>query len=507
MGRQARQGQARLIMAEERETPLLNEKEAENYYYENCPGCKVDRRKAEDPNPPYLHFSFIFAVGLAAALPVSSIFPFLYNMVRDFHIAKREEDVSFYAGFEGSSYMVGRTLTAILWGVIADRYGRKPVMLTSILGIVVFNTLFGLSINYWMAMTTRFFIGALCGILGPIRAYCTEVCRREHQALGLAMVTSSWGIGLVMGPALGGYLAEPAVNYPTVFSPDSIFGRFPYFLVSLVISAIALVVTFLCFWLPETLHNHSGRGKIQHEPHDVEDVAISTLNDDQKQKSAQETAPSWLTLLKNWPYMSTLIGFSVFQLQDMAYAEIFSLWTVTPRSIGGVGLTSVDVGQALAVSGVGLLLCQVLIYPTLEKYFGPITIARVGAVLSIVLLSSFPFIAKLSGVVLTVLIDLASTLKNVFAVFIQTGFYLLQNRAVTQQQRGTASGLSLCLMSFCKAISPAAAGYLLSWSETRLTAHFLPGPQIVFYIMNIVLFIGFLMTFKPFLAKPTHEYI
>lgn len=121
--------------------------------------------------------------------------------------------------------MVGRTLTAILWGVIADRYGRKPVMLISTLGMsvptwfllpflsplppkvactkiglfpllsvalqlfsdttlclmcfygrVIFNTLFGLSTNYWMAMATRFCIGALCGILGPIRVSQQELC-------------------------------------------------------------------------------------------------------------------------------------------------------------------------------------------------------------------------------------------------------------------------------------------------------------------------------------------
>ncbi|KAJ8422500.1 hypothetical protein Cgig2_003660 [Carnegiea gigantea] len=310
--------------------------------------------------------------------------------------------------------MVGRTLTAVLWGVIADRYGRKPVMLTSILG---------------MSSGIQYIIWPEYKLLDG-NGYKGKASKSET---------------LLPKP----YLGRTAGHIVQKFAEGNIklwdWQWFPYFLVSLVISAIALVVTFLCFWLPETLHNHSHCSKIQDEPHDVEDVAISTLDDDQKQKSARETAPSWLTLLKNWPYMSTLIGFSVFQLQDMAYAEIFSLWTVTPRSIGGVGLTSVDVGQALAVSGVGLLLCQVLIYPTLEKYFGPITIARVGAVLSIALLSSFPFIAKLSGVVLTVLIDLASTLKNVFA---------------TQQQRGTASGLSLCLMSFCKAISPAAAGYL-----------------------------------------------
>ncbi|KAJ8437402.1 hypothetical protein Cgig2_020421 [Carnegiea gigantea] len=391
------------------------------------------------------------------ALPVSSILPFLYNMVRDFHIAKREEDISFYAGFEVFYILkdLHTWLEAVLWGMIADRYGRKPVMLTSILGIVVFNTLFGLSINYWMAMATRFFIGALCGILGPIKAYSTEVCRREHQALRLVMATSSWGIGLVMGPVLGGYLAEVSV-LPSFSGDISHFVGCNFSM--LLAPGIASLLPRVYNIPLETLHNHSNRGKIQDEPHDVEDVAISTLDDDQKQKSARETAPSWLTLLKNWPYMSTLIGFSVFQLQDMAYAEIFSLWTVTPRSIGGVGLTSVDVGQALAVSGVGLLLCQVLIYPTLEKYFGPITITRVGAVLSIALLSSFPFVGKLSGVVLIVLIDLASMLKNAFALALSSQSFVFPLQ--TQQQRGTAGGLSLCLMSFCKAISPAAAGYL-----------------------------------------------
>lgn len=62
------------------------------------------------------------------SLPISSLFPFLYFMVRDFHIADREENISYYAGYVGSSFMLGRALTSIPWGMIADRYGRKPVI-------------------------------------------------------------------------------------------------------------------------------------------------------------------------------------------------------------------------------------------------------------------------------------------------------------------------------------------------------------------------------------------
>uniref|UniRef100_A0A453HQ71 Major facilitator superfamily (MFS) profile domain-containing protein n=1 Tax=Aegilops tauschii subsp. strangulata TaxID=200361 RepID=A0A453HQ71_AEGTS len=159
-----------------------------------------------------------------------SLFPFLYFMIRDLHIAKTVEDIGFYAGFVGASFMFGRCLTSTLWGIAADRIGRKPVVVFGILSVVIFNTLFGLSVTYWMAIATRFLLGALNGLLGPMKAYAIEVCRPEHEPLALSLVSTAWGIGLIIGPALGGYLALPAEKYPNIFSPDSLFGRFPYFL-------------------------------------------------------------------------------------------------------------------------------------------------------------------------------------------------------------------------------------------------------------------------------------
>lgn len=494
-------------MAEVTEPLLLQSEVSKNKeieYYEDCNGCQLERRKAQNTDIPWVHYLFIWVITLAAALPISSIFPFLYYMVRDFNIAKQEEDISFYAGFEGSAFMVGRMITAFWWGTLADRYGRKPVMIFSTLAVVIFHTLFGLSANYWMAVTTRMLLGALCGTLGPMRAYATEVSRREHQSLGLAMMTSARGIGLVIGPAIGGYLAQPADKFPSVFSKDSIFGRFPYFLASLVISVYALGAFFVCFWLPETLHtcSRNSYGKIQDQPHDEEEAYTEKLKSNDKEDST-----SWLGLLRNWPLMSSIIVYCVFQIHDMAYTEIFSLWTVSPRSVGGLSFSTEDVGQALAVAGVCLLGSQLLVYPMLERYLGPIAVSRVGAVLSIVLLACFPFFTKLRGTVLSVVVDIASALKNMLSVFIATTLFLLQNRAVNQRQRGAANGLSLSMMSLCKALSPAAAGAVLSWAQKNQSASFsiLSGTPMVFFILNVVEFIGFLMTFKPFLAQPAQD--
>ncbi|VFQ61585.1 unnamed protein product [Cuscuta campestris] len=410
-------------------------------------------------------------------------------MVRDFHIAEREEDISYFAGYVGSSFMLGRALTSVLWGVIADRYGRRPVVMFGTITVVIFNTLFGLSMNYWMAIVTRFLLGSLCGIIGTMRAYASEVCRKEYHALGISAVSTSWGIGLVIGPAIGGYFAQPAEKYPNIFSEESFFGKFPYFLPCLMISGVALVASVISLWLPETMHTHKNRNK-------EGDISLDPK---------QEVPTYRKSLMTNWPLISSILVYCVFQLHDIAYLEIFSLWAVSPKKIGGLNFTTSDVGQVLAITGMGLLLFQLFVYPLVEKVLGPVMISRVGAALSIPLLSSYPYMAMLSGLWLSLILNCASMLKNVLSVSITTGLLILQNRAVCQEQRGAANGISMSAMSLFKTIGPAAGGSILSWSQRRQDAKFMPGDQMVFFVLNVIELLGLIMTFAPFLRLPEDE--
>ncbi|KAG9454965.1 hypothetical protein H6P81_007869 [Aristolochia fimbriata] len=478
------------------EQPLLKK-----IYYDNCPGCEREQRNELRRGIPFKEFMFVAITVLCASLPISSLFPFLYFMVRDFHIAKRDEDIGYYAGYIGSSYMLGRALTSVLWGMVADRIGRKPVVLLGTLSVVVFNTIFGLSTSFWMAITTRFLLGSLSGILGPIRAYASEVGGQEYQALGLSIVSTAWGLGLIIGPALGGFLAQPAEKHPTIFDKESLFGRFPYFLPCLCISIYAICVAIACLWFPETLHKHNAESREgSHSNGDVEYDSHDCGLIEGNEEGVRQAPNSDGNLLKNWPLMSSIIVYCVFQLHDMAYTEIFSLWAVTDRKRGGLGFSSDIVGQVLAISGFGLLIFQLFLYPMVQKILGPIKVSRLAAVLSIPLLASYPYIAMLSGVVLLCVINCASMLKNVLSVTITTGLFILQNNSVTQKQRGAASGLALTAQSLFKAAGPAGGGALFSWAQKRANTSFLPGEQMVFFVLNIVELAGLLMTFKPFLA-------
>ncbi|MBA0771531.1 hypothetical protein Gotri_007031, partial [Gossypium trilobum] len=81
-------------------------------------------------------------------------------------------------------------------------------------------------------------------------AYASEVCREEYRALALSVVSTSRGIGLIIGPAIGGFFAQPVEKYPNLFAESSIFGRFPYFLPCLIISVYAVGSLVACKWLP-----------------------------------------------------------------------------------------------------------------------------------------------------------------------------------------------------------------------------------------------------------------
>ncbi|RCV36353.1 hypothetical protein SETIT_7G312000v2 [Setaria italica] len=440
-------------------------------YYEGCPGCAMDRKKESHKGVPYKELLFVGIITFASALPITSLFPFLYFMIRDMHVAQKEEDIGFYAGF-----------------LVADRIGRKPVIAISVFSVIVFNTLFGLSVKYWMAIATRFLLGALNGFLAPVKAYSIEVCQPEQQALGISIVSTAWGMGVIIGPAIGGYLAQPVKQYPHLFHEKSVFGRFPYLLPCICISLFDTFAFISCAWLPETLHKHKGLDR------GVEMVEGST-----NQESTELPKKS---LLKNWPLMSSIITYCVFSLHDTAYAEIFSLWTVSNRKYGGLSFLSKDVGQVLTVAGASLLVYQLFAYRWVNKTFGPIHSTQISSALSIPIIAAYPFMTHLSGIRLGVPLYIAAMLKSVFAITRVTGTSLLQNNAVPQEQRGAANGIATTAMSLSKAFAPAGAGIIFSWAQKRQHAAFFPGDHMVFLLLNLTEVIGLILTFKPFLAVP-----
>ncbi|WVZ85309.1 hypothetical protein U9M48_032254 [Paspalum notatum var. saurae] len=435
-------------------------------YVEGCPGCAMERKKASNKGIPYKELFFVAITTIASALPISSLFPFLYFMIEDLHVAKNEQDIGLYAGLLGASYFVGRFLASLFWGMVADRIGRKPIIVFSVISVVIFNTLFGLSVKYWMAITTRFLLGALNGMLAPIKAYSIEICRPEHHALGLSIVNKYKPY----------FYIKPTQQYPNIFHNKSIFGRFPYLLPCLCISLFAAIVLVSCIWLPETLHMHKNI---------YSEVEMSS---DSRAPQTEDIHPD-KSLYKNWPLMSSITAYCVFTLHDTAYSEILSLWTVSDRKYGGLSFSSKEIGQVLAVAGAGLIVYQLFIYRPIYTFLGCVNSCRAASALSIPLIAAYPFMTHLSGFKLGLALYFAAIVKASLG---------------PQSQRGAANGIAATAMSFFKAIGPVGAGALFSWAQKRQHATFFPGDQMVFFILNVVQCIGLVFTFKPFLAISEH---
>uniref|UniRef100_A0A453EQ03 Nodulin-like domain-containing protein n=1 Tax=Aegilops tauschii subsp. strangulata TaxID=200361 RepID=A0A453EQ03_AEGTS len=111
----------------------------------------------------------------------------------------------------------------------------------------------------------------------------------------------------------------------------------------LCISLLAIAAVIACFWLPETLHKHTEDTMLNSSTEAVEEPC-SDLN-------AEQSGSGCLSLFTNWPLMSTITVYCIFSLQDMAYAEVFSLWAVSDRKYGGLSFSSQDVGSVLSISG------------------------------------------------------------------------------------------------------------------------------------------------------------
>lgn len=147
---------------------------------------------------------------------MTSSFPYLFFMIRDFHLSDDEKKIGRYAGLLASSFSFAQFfsgplppfpgLTAGLpWGRLSDLYGRKPIVLCGLLGTVAATLAFGFSTTFTQALIARISAGLLNGNVGVIRTMVAEmVVERGHQARAFSVMPFVWSAGSILGPVLGG---------------------------------------------------------------------------------------------------------------------------------------------------------------------------------------------------------------------------------------------------------------------------------------------------------------
>lgn len=171
-----------------------------------------------------------------------SIFPYIYYMIESFHVTDNDKRIALYAGMVTSAFALAEAMSSSLWGRLSDKLGRKLILLSGLAGTGISMIAFGFAQNLATALIARALGGLLNGNIGVLQTTVAEVVKNEaHQGVAFALMPTVWCVGAIIGSALGGGLADPVRNYPTLFAPGTILDRFPYLLPNLICSVAVII--------------------------------------------------------------------------------------------------------------------------------------------------------------------------------------------------------------------------------------------------------------------------
>ena len=110
---------------------------------------------------------------------------------------------TFQAALIFSLYSACSFISAPFWGRLSDHIGRKPILLISILCTVAAYLWLALASDLWEIFASRAFAGLTAGWLATSQAYVSDVTAPENRAKGLGILGAAFGVGFVIGPAIG----------------------------------------------------------------------------------------------------------------------------------------------------------------------------------------------------------------------------------------------------------------------------------------------------------------
>jgi len=129
-------------------------------------------------------------------------------------------------------------LAAPALGDLSDRYGRRPILIFSLLGTVVSFVMLAMAHSILMLFLARIVDGLSGGNISTARAYVADVTEPKDRARAYGLIGAAFGLGFIMGPALSGMLAQVSYTAPIWAA-----------------AALTLVASVMAWvWLPETVH-------------------------------------------------------------------------------------------------------------------------------------------------------------------------------------------------------------------------------------------------------------
>jgi DHA1 family tetracycline resistance protein-like MFS transporter len=371
-------------------------------------------------------FGFIFASALMNAVSFGIMIPILPNLIKEF------------TGGDTAAASESNVLFAVVWGVmqffsgpmlglLADRYGRRPILLISLFGLGVDFLFMAFAPSLWWLFVGRVFNGMTAASFSTANAYLADVTPPAQRAKAFGMMGSAFSFGFIIGPVIGGLLGEHDLRLPFLAA-----------------AALTLVNwLYGLFVLPES------------------------LPPEKRAKSfdwSKANPIGSLRLLRSEQGLLALAGVGfLFQLAHMVLPSIFVLY-----SGYRYGWTPQTMGWTFMATGIAGVVVQMFLVGPVVGRIGERRAVLLGALAGAVGFAWYGFAPTgwlyLLGIPIFAMVN-----------FLQPGLQALMTRRLAPHQQGQLQGANQSLQGIAAVVGPLIFGLVFAWSVRENSVLHAPG--------------------------------
>ncbi len=393
---------------------------------------------------------FIDLIGFGIVIPV---LPFYVESDR-FNATPRSVGLLF------ASYSVMQLIFSPILGKLSDKYGRRPVLLLSLIGTGSGFLIMGFATTLWMLFAGRILDGITGGNISTAQAYIADITTPEERAKGMGIVGAAFGLGFIFGPPIGGIMSRWGIAVPFLFAAALAFGN----------------ATLLYFTLPETVTaDHPARSRSPESRWAL------------MQRSLKHTRLAFVLLI----YFLFVVAFSIM-------TTTFALY-----SMYRFGYDAQHNGYLFLFIGTIAAIVQGVFIGKIVKRFGELPMVVAGALIFTISLFAVPFVGPQAGGLMALLLIIGLlSIGNSLATPALTS---LTSRSVSRSEQGSILGVTQSAASLARIVGPLLSAFLI-YSATSPPQHISDNSvRATFWTASVIMFIAFL-TAVYFMRSHASEY-
>ncbi len=330
----------------------------------------------------------------------------------------------FTIGIIAGIYSLMQFIFTPVWGFLSDRYGRKPILVMSLIGSVVSNLLLafvfsGIILSASILILARAFAGIFAANISAAQAVISDVTTHEDRTKGIGMISAAFALGFVFGPSIGGVLSQNfGYSFPVYIS-----------------AALSLVAALLCIFIfQETLSKE-----------------IQLKNRLNKRSFNPLNLNLFLNALKNRSYGKYMI---IFFVAVFSFSNIFGTFQLFAERKEGLNMNQAEIGYIFSFMGLTGALVQVFLLKLINRKLGEENTLILGCFIAIFGLGLIGFSSSLIFLLFVIIIlSLGNGLNNTVAIS-------MLSQSIGKEEQGSILGINQSLGSLARFLGPVWGGFV-----------------------------------------------